>query len=69
MAESRSRVRAQSSDFVRMMVQKAAEKEEPTQPYDNKADTQQIEELVKQLKEQQKPKSSKLPNWTKKIKP
>jgi hypothetical protein len=67
MAESRDRVRAQSSDFVRMMVEKASKKEEPASPDPIKVDNAQIEKLVKDLQDRKVP--AKRSIWDKKIKP
>ncbi len=67
MAESKDRVRAQSSDFVRMMVEKASKKEEPASPDPIKVDNAQIEKLVKDLQDRRVP--AKRSIWDKKIKP
>ena len=67
MAESRDRVRAQSSDFVRMMVEKASKKEEPASPDPIKVDNAQIEKLVKDLQDRKTPVKRSI--WEKKIKP
>jgi hypothetical protein len=66
MAESKDKIRAQSSDFVRMMVEKAVQKEEPTTPERTKVDNTEIEKLVKDLQNRKTlPKRS---FWEKKIK-
>jgi len=67
MAESRDRVRAQSNDFVRMMVEKASKKEEPASPDPIKVDNAQIEKLVKDLQDRKTPVKRSI--WDKKIRP
>lgn len=67
MAESKDRVRAQSSDFVRMMVEKASKKEEPASPDPIKVDNAQIEKLVKDLQDRKTPVKRSI--WDKKIRP
>lgn len=67
MVDSKDRVRAQSSDFVRMMVEKASKKEEPASPDPIKVDNAQIEKLVKDLQDRRVP--AKRSIWDKKIKP
>ena len=52
---SRNTIRGQSSDFVRMMVEKAKQKEEPANPEAPQVDPKKIEELVKQFKDNAKP--------------
>ena len=66
MAESKDRVRAQSYDFVKMMVQKAQQKEEPASPEPIKVDNAEIEKLVKDLQDRRVPVKRSI--WEKKIK-
>jgi len=67
MVDSKERVRAQSSDFVRMMVEKASKKEEPASADPIKVDNAEIEKLVKNLQDRKIP--SKPTIWGKRIKP
>lgn len=67
MVDSKDRVRAQSSDFVRMMVEKASKKEEATSAEPYRPEPGQIEKLVKDLQEKKIPVKRSL--WEKKIKP
>ena len=67
MVDSKDRVRAQSSDFVRMMVQKAQQKEEPASAEAIKVDNAEIEKLVKDLQDKRVPVKKSI--WEKKSKP
>ena len=64
---SKDRVRAQSYDFVKMMVEKAGKKEEPASPDPIKVDNAEIEKLVKNLQDRRTPVKRSI--WDKKIKP
>jgi hemerythrin superfamily protein len=64
---SKERVRAQSYDFVKMMVEKASKKEEPASPEPIKVDNAEIEKLVKNLQDRKTPVKRSI--WEKKIKP
>jgi hemerythrin superfamily protein len=64
---SKERVRAQSYDFVKMMVEKASKKEEPASPEPIKVDNAEIEKLVKNLQDRKAP--TKPTIWGKRIKP
>ena len=53
---SRNTIRGQSSDFVRMMIEKAQNKEAPASPDAPQLDPHKIEDIVKNLKDSTKPK-------------
>jgi len=54
---SRNTIRGQSSDFVRMMVEKAQNKEAPASPDAPQLDPHKIEDIVKNLKDKTLPKT------------
>ncbi len=54
---SRNTIRGQSSDFVRMMIEKAQNKETPASPDAPQLDPHKIEDIVRNLKDKTMPKS------------